>query len=162
MPKLFAVFLVLALASITRAESPAEPPPNQAPTAPTADAVRAVLDQQQAHWNAGEIERFLDDYWESPELTFSSGGQTRQGFADTRARYLKNYPTPERMGRLAFSGLEVTPLGDEAAFALGRWRLTRGAGEVLGGNFTLVLRRIDGRWLIVHDHTSSQPSETQP
>jgi ketosteroid isomerase-like protein len=26
--------------------------------------------------------------------------------------------------------------------------------EPVQGNFTLVLRKIDGRWVIVHDHTS--------
>jgi ketosteroid isomerase-like protein len=27
-------------------------------------------------------------------------------------------------------------------------------GELRGGVFSLVFRRIDGRWLIVHDHTT--------
>lgn len=160
MPRAHSVLVILALATVARADEPTKQTPNE--PAPTANAVKAVLDRQRTHWNAGEIERFLDDYWKSPDLTFSSGGQTRRGFAETRARYLASYPTPERMGRLAFSELEVTPLGDGAAFALGRWRLERGAGEGLGGNFTLVLRRIEGRWVIVHDHTSNLPSETKP
>ena len=32
--------------------------------------------------------------------------------------------------------------------------MTFGESEPVGGNFTLVLRKIDGRWMIVHDHTS--------
>jgi hypothetical protein len=57
------------------------------------------------------------------------------------------------MGQLRFSQLEITLLGDAAALVLGRWQLTRPTSPV-GGNFSLVLRRIDGRWLIIHDHTS--------
>jgi ketosteroid isomerase-like protein len=36
---------------------------------------------------------------------------------------------------------------------LGEWRLEREV-EPVGGNFTLVFRKVDGRWLIIHDHTS--------
>ncbi len=39
------------------------------------------------------------------------------------------------------------------ALVLGRWRLQRKRDPV-GGNFSLLFRRIAGRWLIVHDHTS--------
>lgn len=125
-------------------------------------AVRVVLARQQARWNAGDLEGFLQDYWKSPKLTFSSGGETRRGFRETRERYLKTYGSGEQMGRLGFSELETTPLGDEAAMTIGRWRLTRagvdGGEEILAGNFTLILRRIDGRWVIVHDHTSRSPA----
>jgi hypothetical protein len=27
--------------------------------------------------------------------------------------------------------------------------------DAVGGTFTLIWRRIDGRWVIVHDHTSA-------
>jgi ketosteroid isomerase-like protein len=51
------------------------------------------------------------------------------------------------------SGLEIRPLGDAAALVLGQWKLD-GLSAPLGGNFTLVFRKIDGGWVIVHDHTS--------
>jgi len=57
------------------------------------------------------------------------------------------------MGRLRLSGLEITPLGDSAALVLGQWSLQR-ESEPLTGNFSLVIRKFDDRWLIVHDHTS--------
>jgi ketosteroid isomerase-like protein len=43
--------------------------------------------------------------------------------------------------------------GDAAAMVLGEWKVDR-ANEPVGGNFTLVVRKFDGRWVIVHDHTS--------
>lgn len=113
----------------------------------------ALLETQRNAWNRGNIEEFLVPYWNSEKLTFSSGGEVRRGFAATRARYLKTYPDRRAMGQLEFSGLETTLLGPDAALVLGNWKLTRDDGP-LGGNFTLVLRRIDGEWKILHDHTS--------
>lgn len=151
--------LIVCLTLAAHAEQVAEP------GSTTAEAITAVLHRQQKHWNVGDIEAFVDDYWRSPELTFSSGGTTRRGFEATRERYLTSYPTPAGMGRLTFSDLEITPLGETSAMVLGRWQLKRADGEAIetiGGNFTLVFRQIDGRWLIIHDHTSRTPPDKTP
>jgi beta-aspartyl-peptidase (threonine type) len=116
------------------------------------DALTAILDVQAAAWNRGDIDGFMEHYWKSEDLTFSSGGKTTRGWQTTRDNYKLRYPTRERMGKLTFDQLEVFPLGDNAALLLGHWHLDR-TGPV-GGNFSLVFRRIDGAWVIVHDHTS--------
>jgi ketosteroid isomerase-like protein len=114
-----------------------------------------VLERQAVAWNEGDLEAFMDDYWRSPDLVFTSGGRVQRGWQMTLDRYRATYGSaPETMGRLSFSEVEVHPLGGGAAWVLGRWGLER-QGRVQGGIFTLVFRRIDGRWLIVHDHTSS-------
>jgi beta-aspartyl-peptidase (threonine type) len=116
-------------------------------------AIEAVLRAQQDAWNGGDVRAFMEHYWKSDDLTFSSNGKTTRGWKATLAGYLERYPTREKMGRLTLSGLEITPLGDAAAMVLGQWKLD-GLSAPLGGNFTLVFRKIDGRWVIVHDHTS--------
>ncbi|MEM0927497.1 MAG: nuclear transport factor 2 family protein [Planctomycetota bacterium] len=116
-----------------------------------ADAITAVLRKQQAAWNRGDIDGFMEGYWKSEKLTFSSGGSTTRSWQSTIDRYKKKYNSREAMGTLTFDQLEVTPLADDAAFVLGRWDL-KGIG---GGNFTLVMRKLDSRWVVVHDHTSS-------
>ena len=121
-------------------------------------AIEAVVRAQQEAWNGGDVRGFMDHYWKSDDLTFSSGGITTRGWQATLAGYLERYPTREKMGRLKLSGFEITPLGDAAALVLGQWKLD-GLGEPVGGNFTLVLRKIDGRWVIVHDHTSRLAAE---
>jgi beta-aspartyl-peptidase (threonine type) len=121
-------------------------------------AIERGLTQQAAAWNRGDLEAFMDGYWRSPDLVFTSGARVQRGWQTTLDRYVASYGTsPETMGRLTFSDLEIHPLGDGAAWALGRWRLDYDGGESPGGIFTLVFREIDGRWLIVHDHTSSDP-----
>jgi uncharacterized protein (TIGR02246 family) len=119
------------------------------------EEVIEVLDRQAAAWNQGDLEAFMDDYWRSPDLLFTSGGRVQRGWQSTLDRYRATYGSaPETMGRLSFSEVEVRALGHSAAWVLGRWSLER-EGRAQGGVFTLVFRRIDGRWLIVHDHTSS-------
>ena len=116
-------------------------------------AVEAMLRTQQAAWNAGDIDKFMQHYWQSETLTFSSAGQTTRGWRATIQRYRERYPSPDDMGQLEFDQLEVTPLGGSAAMVLGRWQLQR-ENTPDSGNFTLVVRKIDDRWLIIHDHTS--------
>lgn len=121
-------------------------------------AVVAVLDEQVAAWNRGDIEAFMDGYWQSPELIFTSGGRVQRGWRTTLERYRATYGTSrESMGTLSFYDLEVHALADDAAWALGRWAL-RGREDV-SGVFTLVFRRLDGDWRIVHDHTSVTPGD---
>jgi len=124
-------------------------------------AIRKVLDDQVGAWSNADIDRFMRHYWKSDRLTFSADGKTLRGWNATMERYQKRYPTPEKMGKLRFSELEVQPLGQTAALVLGRWHLSR-AGEDLEGNFSLVFRLIDGRWLIVHDHTSRAQKKEWP
>jgi ketosteroid isomerase-like protein len=119
-------------------------------------AVESILHAQEEAWNQGDIDRFMEYYWKSDDLTFSSEGKTTRGWTATMARYKEKYPTKERMGRLKLTDLEITALGDSAALVLGKWSVEREGGP-LSGNFSLVVSKFDDRWLIVHDHTSRKP-----
>ena len=118
--------------------------------------VRAVLDAQVAAWNRGDLEAFMTGYWRSPELVFVSGAAVTKGWEATLERYRKRYRSEGReMGRLRFEAIEIERLGADAAFARGEYRLHMSDGQQPHGRFTLILRRLDGAWRIVHDHTSS-------
>jgi beta-aspartyl-peptidase (threonine type) len=115
-----------------------------------------VLDAQVEAWNRGDLEGFMAGYWRSPALVFCSGATVTKGWDETLARYRRRYQSEGReMGRLRFDGIEVVALGPDAALARGAWRLHMTDGKEPHGLFTLVLRRLDGSWRIVHDHTSS-------
>jgi ketosteroid isomerase-like protein len=116
-------------------------------------AVESILRAQEAAWNKSDIDAFMEHYWKSDALTFSSGGKTTRGWTETLNRYRQRYPTPGKMGRLSLSHLEITPLGNSAALVLGQWSLER-ESEPISGNFSLVFRKFNDRWMIVHDHTS--------
>lgn len=123
------------------------------PGDPLRAAVESILRVQEDAWNRGDLDAFVEHYWKSDALTFSSGGKTTRGWTETLNRYRERYPTAEKMGRLRLSELEITPLGDSAALVLGQWNLER-ESEPVSGIFSLVVRKFDGRWLIIHDHTS--------
>lgn len=118
--------------------------------------VVAVMRAQESAWNRGDLAAFMElGYWHSPDLTFFSGGEVSRGFDEMLARYRKNYEAPgKERGTLAFTQLDVVPLADGVAMARGRWDLDYAAKKDVGGLFTLVLRRTDAGWRIVHDHTS--------
>jgi uncharacterized protein (TIGR02246 family) len=116
--------------------------------------VEAVLQEQAAAWNKGDLNRFLATYWDSDELTFYSGGTVTKGHKGVAQRYRKNYQSDgKEMGKLTFSGMEVELLGRDAAMARARWQVVT-SKEKMGGLFTLVLRRFPEGWKITHDHTS--------
>lgn len=116
--------------------------------------IRQMLHGQAEAWNEGNIERFMEPYSHSENLTFSSGGRVTRGWQATLDGYRTRYPSPEAMGKLSFFDLEVMRLGHQAALVLGRWHLTR--DNPVGGAFSLVLRKEQrGQWVIIHDHTST-------
>ncbi len=121
-------------------------------------AVRAVLDQQVRHWNAGNLAGFMAGYAKSDQTRFASGGDVTRGWQTVFERYQKKYATRAAMGMLTFSELEITPLGRDAAIAFGRWHLKRDADEP-SGLFTLLFRKTSDGWRIVQDHTSSAAKE---
>jgi uncharacterized protein (TIGR02246 family) len=120
------------------------------------DEVRKLLKDSEIAWNRGDLVTFASFYDDSPETTFVGKEVTRGGPKEILARYRRSYPTPEKMGVLTFSELEVRPLGDGYALANGKFFLKRteaGGGDA-SGRFTLVLRRTPSGWRIIHDHSS--------
>ncbi len=117
-------------------------------------AILEVLMNQQANWNRGDVDAFLEGYWHSPELTFSGSSGTARGWDAVLARYKKTYADRDATGQLEFSRLEFRFLGPDAALVLGHWHLTRAKGDI-GGVFSLVWQRFPEGWKIIHDHTSA-------
>ena len=117
-------------------------------------AVRAVLTAQSQAWNRGDLEGYMDGYARSQDTVFVSGDSVSRGWQTVLDRYRKKYDSRDKMGTLTFSDLEITPLGNDAALALGRWHLQRATDEP-HGRFSLILRRTKRGWKIVHDHSSA-------
>jgi len=115
--------------------------------------IRGVMAAQVAAWNRGDIDGFMAGYARSDATEFVSGDKVTRGWQTVRDRYRKKYNSREKMGRLLFSGIKVTPLGADAAIVLGRWQLVRQKDKP-HGIFTLFFRRTPAGWRIVHDHTS--------
>jgi hypothetical protein len=115
--------------------------------------ILGILDRQTAAWNRGDLEGFMKGYWENDSLMYIGKNGVTYGFHPTLANYRKNYGDTARMGRLRFDILHVKRLSSRYFHVVGRWSLRRSAGDV-GGHYTLLFRRLNGRWVIVSDHSS--------
>jgi ketosteroid isomerase-like protein len=126
------------------------------PDADAKQAVRKVLEDQVKAWNKGDLNGFMEGYWNSPELSFFSGGKKTRGWRATLDRYRKKYQSEgKEMGKLAFVGLKIDMLGSTHALVRGGWELTLTKGRA-GGLFTVIFTKTSGGWRIIHDHTSAE------
>ena len=116
-------------------------------------AIRKILNEQTESWNKGNIEEFMKGYWNNDSLMFIGSNGITYGFQNTLNNYRKNYDSPDKMGTLNFKLLKVQRLSPEYYFVVGKWDLTRKAGNV-GGHYDLIFRKINGTWVIISDHSS--------
>lgn len=140
MKKLLLIFCLFTTYNLCNAQSEDE------------TAVRNAMNKQVTDWNNGNIDAFMETYWKSDSVLFVSKPPT-YGWQSTLDRYKKAFPDTAAMGKLSFNLLQLKQLSPEYYFVLGEFHLKRTAGD-LGGIFTLLFRKIDGKWLIVVDHTS--------
>ncbi len=118
-------------------------------------AIQRVLDGQAAAWNKGDLPGFMKGYLESDKLSFFSNNSKTAGWKATLERYQKKYQGEgKEMGKLTFSELSIESLGDDHALVRGRFRLELKKDNPTG-IFTLIVRKTQAGWLIIHDHTSS-------
>jgi hypothetical protein len=105
-------------------------------------------------WNIGDIDRFMEGYWKSDKLIFVGASGPTYGWEATRERYHTSYPDLTAMGKLAFEVLDMYKIDTKTVLLIGKFHLSRTIGDV-SGHYTLVWQKIDGKWVIVCDHSSA-------
>lgn len=118
-------------------------------------AIQNVLITQQKYWNNGDIDGFMQGYWKSKELIFTSlSHEPAFGWQNTLERYKNSYPTKESMGELKFEFLDLKLISKNTASLKGKWELIRESYNP-NGLFWLDLQKFDKKWLITKDSTIS-------
>lgn len=112
-----------------------------------------ILKTQDAEWNKGNIDGFMQTYWNSDSLMFIGKSGVTYGWKNTLNNYKKGYPDTSAMGKLDFTLIDIKKLSRKYYHVVGKWHLTRSIGN-LQGHFTLLLKKIKGNWLIIADHSS--------
>lgn len=115
--------------------------------------VEKVLQDQAAAWNRGDIEGYMQGYWNNDSVRFVSARAITYGWKPLLERYKKSYPDKAAIGRLEFELPHIEPIEDRHAQVTGKWTLYR-QSDTLGGHFQLLLRNFDDGWKIVVDATS--------
>lgn len=142
---LFGALLLLA----TSSSSLAKPPHSD-----DAAAILTLLDDQTAAWNRGDIEGFMNGYWNSDQTQFVSSEGVAHGWQALLNRYRHAYPDRKAMGHLSFSNLEIHVECATAGYAIGEYHLQRESDNP-AGVFTLNFRKFPEGWRIVVDHTTA-------
>lgn len=117
-------------------------------------AIVEILYQQQDDWNRGDIDAFMLGYLKSDQLVFSGASGPIYGWEATKNRYHKTYSDREQMGVLKFDILNVLSLSPTVIQLQGKFYITRTIGDAQG-YFTLNWIRVEDKWYIISDHTSS-------
>ena len=118
-------------------------------------AIKEILNAQKECWNNGDIDGFMEGYWNSEELIFTSlNHKPAFGWENTLERYKNSYPTKESMGELKFEFLDLKLISKNTASLKGKWELIRESDNP-NGLFWLDLQKFDKKWLITKDSTIS-------
>lgn len=119
-----------------------------------ASEINSLFTRQVEAWNEGNLEKFMQTYWNSEKLSFVGSRGPTYGWQATLESYKKGYPDKAAMGNLKFTILELSKIDRKTVYVIGKFEVTREKGN-LNGHFTVVIQKIKNDWLIVSDHSSS-------
>ena len=119
------------------------------------NTIKKILSSQQECWNNGDIDGFMQGYWNSEKLVFTSlNHKPAYGWKNTLERYKNSYPTKSSMGELRFEILNLKLISKTTATLKGKWELIRQKDHP-NGLFWLDIEKFDNNWLITKDYTVS-------
>lgn len=116
--------------------------------------IMGLLNRQTTAWNKGSLDEFMSGYWNNDSLMFVGKNGVTYGYANTLNNYKNNYDSPDKMGKLFFEIIKIKRLSPEYYWVLGKYFLKRKVGDA-GGQYTLLVKKINGRWMIIADHSSA-------
>jgi len=119
------------------------------------NTIKKILSSQQECWNNGDIDGFMQGFWNSEKLVFTSlNHKPAYGWKNTLERYKNSYPTKSSMGELKFEILNLKLISKTTATLKGKWELIR-QNDHPNGLFWLDIEKFDNNWLITKDSTVS-------
>lgn len=116
--------------------------------------ITAMMVQQARDWSNGDLEGFMNGYVRSDSLRFVGSGGITYGWQKTLDNYKKRYPNKDHTGVLTFDLKDFDQLARDVFLVIGEYHLKRKVGDA-DGIFSIVLKKIDGQWKIIADHTSA-------
>lgn len=125
------------------------------------DEVLALVSQQVAAWNRGDLPAFCSVYADdavfvsppraaNPDAGVAASEGVTRGRSEVLARYQKRYPDGKAMGQLSIEPYDVRETKDAVSISA-KWTLRYPDKPASSGNTVIVLVRSKAGWRIVHD-----------
>lgn len=118
--------------------------------------IRTLFESGCAAWNRGDVDGYLAGYWHSDKVRWVSEGQVSYGIDAIASTFKTRFNTPENMGQLEVTNLEIQILGESDSLVFGEWIQTTHTARH-HGVFTVHVKKMDGKWRMVSDHSSTSP-----
>lgn len=115
--------------------------------------ITTMMLQQAKDWSNGDLEAFMQGYIKSDSLKFVGSSGLTYGWQQTLDNYKKGYPTKDHTGTLTFKLRDFDQLANDVFLVIGEFHLQREVGDA-NGMFSIILKRINGQWKIIADHSS--------
>ena len=113
-----------------------------------------MMSASAAAWNRGDLDLFVSDYLPGQGTTFIGRRGVLRGVDAIRANYAARFAPGGQRDSLHFEQMEVDELAPNVANVIAWYVLQRGDSVTARGPTSLVMRKMNGRWRIVHDHSS--------
>ena len=119
-------------------------------------------------FNTGDFELISSLHWQSPKLTKfvpnKAGAFLTQGWEAIGGDWKSNLGLPKGTWVISYHNPQVILIGDNAAVVAGYLIMTinppaEEEQTIIQVRQTLVVQKIGGKWLIVHEHASLFPTE---
>ena len=116
--------------------------------------ISKVINDQLHAWNNGDMQGYMQGYWNSDSLQFITSKGVTYGYNQVLSNYVKSYPTKEKMGNLSFENLSIKFLDplEQVAQVTGKWDVAHG-NEHHSGTFSLIVKFFGSEPRIIIDHT---------
>ncbi len=113
-----------------------------------------VINEQLIAWNQGDMQGYMQGYWNSDSLQFITSKGVTYGYNQVLSNYVKSYPTKEKMGNLSFENLSATFLDplEQVAQVTGKWKVQH-EDKTSEGTFSLIVKFFGSEPRIIIDHT---------
>ncbi|MGB0766668.1 MAG: YybH family protein [Phycisphaeraceae bacterium] len=108
-------------------------------------------------WTADDLDAFMLAFHNSPDLVFAIPTGITRGWEPLKQRYANSIDKSS----LYFTDIDITVITPDTALVFARFNnIAKADGRYSTGLTTLLCQKIQGRWVITHDHSSGLPKDT--
>lgn len=116
----------------------------------------ALMRTEEATWNRGDIEGYVNLYapGDSTRMIYNGGTGITRGKDSILAFYKKYWPK-ERMGQLTLEHDSIEKISDEFYYVSGFFTVSYPSRNPVKGRFSGLVKKINGKWYLYTDHSGS-------